>query len=519
MKPLNDYRPNPPIASTKVTVILYLTVLVAFALLYGLTAQRDVGWQDSGMFQYRVMERDYTGDLGLALAHPLYILMGRAAMGVLPGHEFLALNLLSSLGMAIALANLSLITLRLTGRWWISLAAVVMLGTAHTIWWLSTIAEVYTWVTALLSFEILLLISLIRRPRWSTLVLLAMVSGMGWSLHNFALLPLPVYLGVMVYLIARRQLPAWCVLPALGAYMLGAGLYVSMIVAYAIKGGSVVAAIKSALVGDYAAQVMGQGGKWQFFKSNAALGALNFINLLLPLAIVGWITFRKRIGTVLAIALGAVTLIEIIFVVRYPVPDQFTFMLPSLFMIALAAAVGLATIAQRSVLWGRRTATACVAFAAIATLAYAVLPGMIPQSSLPHRHLPFRDEARYWVTPWKHNEHSAAQFAQAAWAQLKPLCDAGTEPILVLDQTSLYPMFLTQETQGLCPRAQIQQENQPLPLQSTDPALVRTLAANRSIFVVSTEGISPVLRDNTTLVKHHEHDVLYQLQWKLEAKR
>ena len=84
------------------------------------------------------------------------------------------------------------------------------------------------------------------------------------------------------------------------------------------------------------------------FKVNAVLVAMNFVNVLLPLAIVGWINFRKQIGHMPATALGAITLIEVIFAIRYPVPDQFTFFLPSLFMIAVAAGIGLAVLSDTS---------------------------------------------------------------------------------------------------------------------------------------------------------------------------
>jgi len=59
------------------------------------------------MFQWRVLNADYRGDLGIALAHPLYIAMGRVLLhvpvGAFPGR----LNFLSGVGLALALANLA----------------------------------------------------------------------------------------------------------------------------------------------------------------------------------------------------------------------------------------------------------------------------------------------------------------------------------------------------------------------------------------------------------------------------
>ncbi len=74
----------------------------------------------------------------------------------------------------------------------------VICGTAlllfsHTLWQLSTSAEVVTTTTALMSAELVFFVKLIetRRLRW--LAALALANGLGVSNHNFALLIWPVY--------------------------------------------------------------------------------------------------------------------------------------------------------------------------------------------------------------------------------------------------------------------------------------------------------------------------------------
>ncbi|HOF18750.1 MAG TPA: hypothetical protein PK082_07550, partial [Phycisphaerae bacterium] len=313
---------------------LWTAVFLAATALYVGTAQRGVSWQDSGMFQWRVLTGDYTGKLGLALAHPLYIVAGRALAAVSTEHLPALLNAFSGVGMAVALANLATVVALLTARRWIGLLIAAVLAVAHTPWWLATIAEVYTWSVAGLTAELWLLALLIRRPNWQALAALALVSGLGWSVHNFALLPLPVYLAVMVVLLVRRKLPAWSLAVAAAAYVVGAGPYLALIVPEAARAG-IVETVRSALVGNYGRQVANLAAVSMHWKANAVLTAMNFVSALLPLAVVGWIRLRRRLGGALAAALGAVTLIEIVFYVRYPVPDQFTFLLPSLAMIAV----------------------------------------------------------------------------------------------------------------------------------------------------------------------------------------
>ena len=57
------------------------------------------------------------------------------------------------------------------------------------------------------------------------------------------------------------------------------------------------------------------------------------------------------------------------------------------------------------------------------------------------RVLPFRDEVRYWLVPWKQDERSAELFAAAALKQAAP------DGIILADSTSIYPLLLLQRLQ------------------------------------------------------------------------
>jgi hypothetical protein len=323
-----------------------LVFLAAFGL-YLATCQRTVSWQDSGVFQWRVLQADWRGRLGLASAHPLYIAAGRGLLLFGERNLPFLLNAFSGLGMAVALANLAVLGTLLSGKRWIGILIAATLALAHTAWWLATIAETYTWSVAGLTAELLLLTHLLRRPRWWVLTALALVNGLGLCVHNFALLPLPVYLAVAVVLIARRTLPARALAAAAGAWILGGALYLTMILQLAVQENDLLSALRSALFGNYSQEVLNAGGASKYWLQNAVLSAMNFINLLLPLAVLGWVRLRRRLGTGPAAALGAITLIHVAFFVRYPVPDQFTFILPSLVLLAIAAAVGLGELADR----------------------------------------------------------------------------------------------------------------------------------------------------------------------------
>ncbi len=54
----------------------YIAVLLTAAGLYMATCAPGPLWQDSGMLQYRIWHNDIQGNLGLALSHPLYHIIG-----------------------------------------------------------------------------------------------------------------------------------------------------------------------------------------------------------------------------------------------------------------------------------------------------------------------------------------------------------------------------------------------------------------------------------------------------------
>ena len=84
-------------------------VLGAAAGLYILTCAPTILWQDSGLFVYRIWHNDLEGNLGLALAHPLYIMLGIAVKRLPFADLAYKVNLMSAIFGAITVANLFLL--------------------------------------------------------------------------------------------------------------------------------------------------------------------------------------------------------------------------------------------------------------------------------------------------------------------------------------------------------------------------------------------------------------------------
>lgn len=505
---MNNRDKNPEPVSLS---LLWIFIFLLFSLFYVLTAQQGISWQDSGMFQWRILNGDYIGKLGLALAHPLYIALGQLFV-LLPAGSFAAkLNCASGVGMAIALANIAIIATWCTGQRWIGFATAAILSVMHTVWWLATITEVYTWHVALFTGELMLLINVIKKPRWQTAAFLFFINGLNLSIHNLALLPLPVYVFVVILLLAKKRLPGMTVFISGAAYGLGASLFIILIINQAVQTGNITRALQSALFGSsYAPAVLNTKMSWDYLKINTALISLNFLNPIVLFAILGWRHMKRQVGGFIAGVLVAITILEFVFVIRYPVPDQFTFFLPSLVMIALASSIGMSVLVNRSRAWQRTVMSGCICSILLPPLLYAGIPLIIQLMGINlhrPRELPFRDEVRYWAIPWKHNEHSAEIFAKAALVEASP---AGT---IACDSTAYYPLKLVQVLEKLSPGVSICHAGVIKHLYEQDSQRTLKSLQNQPLFI-----ISPVLNflpseslKNVT-VQRGEGQVLYKVE-------
>ena len=410
----------------------WLLFFACFALLYLSTAQRGVGWQDSGSFQAVALEpaarriAEFAACGNLALAHPTYVALARASACILPVTPSLAVNVVSSICMAVAVANVWLLSLlafakrrRLTAA-----VAATLFGTAHMTWWMATIAEVYATSAMFLSAELLFLFCVLRdwdadhlaaaglspiEVRGFAYILLAATTGLHFSVHGFAVLAWPVYAAIFVRQVLRREV-SWKIAPMAMCTWLIAMIPLGSLVSARAQVTSLPEAIANLLVGNtYSEEVLSLGRRWRrYFLANMGLFSLNFINPMWILAGIGVITARSRFAN----ALRAVFAVHFLFFIRYLVADQATFAIPSVLLLSLFAASGIARLGLSA-----KTSAAMLAFAALLPpTAYAGLnaavrrinPAMV-EKKVP---TPFRDDIRYWIIPWKHDEVSAERFAE-----------------------------------------------------------------------------------------------------------
>ena len=420
----------------------WLALFVCFVSLYLLTAQRGIGWQDSGSFQgaalisNREFIEDYAANGNLALAHPAYIIIARAVATLFHSTPALAVNAISSICMAAAVANVWLLCMLTLARKRDVAAAVAatLFGLSHMTWWMATIAEVYAISAMMLSTELLLFSCVLRdwdnkrlsacglsarEARGGAYILLAAITGLHLSIHQFAVLAWPIYAGTFIRQAIRHEV-SWKVAPmavftwALGLLPLGSLLSARAQVT------SLPEAITNLFVGNanaFGEEVLSIGQRWRwYFPANMGLFSLNFLNPAWILAGIGIFAARSRFANAVKLTFA----FHFVFFIRYLVPDQATFAIPSLLLLSLFAADGFARLKVST----RTCALMFTAVALMPPLAYAATNAILhrfqPAALSKHVPAPFQDEIRYRTLPWKHNENSAERFAEEFATKSEP---------------------------------------------------------------------------------------------------
>jgi hypothetical protein len=415
----------------------YRLVLGAAFVLYVGSMAPGVLWQDSGLSQIRVLDRDLYGDLGLALAHPLYYVLALGFQYLPFGESAFKTNMVSVFFGAVTVANVFLLL-----RWETSAFAAVLgaftLAVAHTFWQHCALAEVYTVSTALLTAELICLSRFNSDPRRRWLVLLFFSNGLGVSNHLVALLSMACYATLVGYLAIRRRLSLLDLLCAAAAWTLGAGLYLGMIAARVWAGEPLGETLSSALFGHaFADNVLTLLPPAGVIAAGLAYVALNFptptIVLLLPGLAVVFGRRRRRINRILAVLL----VVHLLWAIRYDVPDQYTFFIPTIVILSIVIGLG----AERFLSTHHpRWRTILLVCALLPPAIYVPLPVILPHLNVDledlgvQREVPYRDDAVYFLHPWKTGYRNAERFARHLADMLPP------GSVLVADTTTVRPL-------------------------------------------------------------------------------
>lgn len=490
--------------------VSYIIVLVAAAVLYVFTCAPGVVWQDSGVIQYRLWHNDIQGRLGLALSHPLYYIIAIAAKNI-PLEEFAyRINVFNALISAFAVANLFLL-LRLwfgmprqncadediaadssglikgkgsIGAGWAALIGAVSLALSHTFWWHAAVPETYNLSVALLLAELIMLLQYAKTSRKLYLYFLALLNGLAVANHMLACLAFACYFGFIIVLLIKRQikLPDLFVMALL--WIVGALPYEYLIIKNIQQSGDFWGTLSSAAFGTrWRGDVLNTTLTIKIIKENFMFIVLNFPTPNLLLAIVGiWSLYAVSPKRWFAHIILALLILYFVFAFRYTVPDRYAFFIPFYCLVSLLIGLGAYRYLSNS-----GGIIIFLVFSLVAVPFYIYAPKIAEKRNIrigSKRTIPYRNDTKYFLQPWKMGYNGAEKFAVEALYTARPLS------VIYADATTAPPLLYVQEVQNQRLGDYIKvvssvggSKNSP----EFNERTIEKLLSERAVYVVSTE--------------------------------
>jgi 4-amino-4-deoxy-L-arabinose transferase-like glycosyltransferase len=421
--------------------VSYITVLLAALALYAATCAPGALWQDSGVYQYRIWQNDIEGELGLALSHPLYHILGIVVKYIPFGEFGYRINLISAISGAFAVANLFLLL-----RLWLkknlpAILAAITLALSHTFWRHAVIAEDYTMYAALLLTELLMLLQYVKTKRVVFLYLLGLVNGLAIATHMFASIAFVCYLVFLVVLLAQKEIRLKDFGVIVGLWIIGAAPYEYLIINKYIQTGDLAATAASALFGNkWQSAVINTGLSARLIKENVILLVYNFPTPNVIFFFAGLYGLKKlspsRSFKNILVALSALLFV---FAFRYTVHDRYAFFIPFYCLACILIGVGFDFLIRPT---GHKIlAYLVLIFALLPIPVYIIAPVTAEkmQFKLPtHGNIPYRNDYRWFLRPWRTGRDSPERFVNEVYGIVE------TNAIIWADTTTVPPLLYAQ---------------------------------------------------------------------------
>jgi hypothetical protein len=435
---------NKEIMSSRIT-LWYLAVLVGAGALYVFTCAPAILWQDSGLFVYRIWHNDLEGNLGLALAHPLYIMVVILVKQIPFGDFAYRVNLISAVFGAVAAANLFLLLRLWLGRSVGALIGAITLAVSWNFWQHAVLAETYVPFAAQMFTELIVLLQYVRTKRIGYLYLLGLFNGLTIANHMWGVFGFTCYTVYLFILLVRRHISFKNLGIVIGLWVIGALPYEYLIIKNIILTGDIQGTLASTFFGNI----------WQqhvlntFMSSTIILENILFITLNFPtpnilLLFFGLWALRKQFfSSSFTSIVFALLVLNFVFAFRYIVFDRYVFFLP--FYCLASVFIGFGADLFLSRYNSKALTVLLVVFALMPAVVHFVTPE-VARRYYPAlgqlRQRPYRDEYDYFLKPWKRGYRGAERFANEA------LGTADENSIIYAYPTDAHALLYVQEVKG-----------------------------------------------------------------------
>jgi hypothetical protein len=479
----------------------YFAVLCGGLVLYAVSCAPGALWQDSGLIQYRIWHNDIEGFLGLAISHPLFYILAIGAKYIPLGEYGYRVNLVSAVAAAVAVANLFLFVRLWLGRNLPAVIAAVTLAVSHTFWAHASIIETYTLWAALFLAELIMLLEYTKTRRVGYLYWLGLLNGLAIADHMLASIPLLCYGVFFIALLLRNQIRLRHLGIVILCWIVGALPYEYLIIKNIIQTGDVAGTLASTAFGNsWQGAVLNTSLSARIVKEDFLFILLNFPTPNIVLFFAGCLgLFRLSPGRALRNVLLGVTILFFVFAFRYTVPDRYAFFIPFYCMVSVFIGLGIYFFQKR--ISGKVLGPVILVFSLLPVGVYAIAPALAEnmQFNIGTRgDIPYRNDYKYFLQPWKTGYTEAEHFAAKA-LEVKE-----KEAIIFADSTTVGPLLYVQEVKGKRTDVKIvsgviKSENAP----RFDEQTVEQLLKERAVYVVSRRaGYCPAfVLDNYDLVQ------------------
>jgi hypothetical protein len=430
----------------------YFAVLLCTLVLYYITCSPSTLWQDGGMFQYRIWNNDIKGNLGLALAHPLYHYIGIMVKQIPLGEFGFRINLISVMFGAITIANIFLLL-----RLWLLKSIPALLGAmtlafSWTFWQQAVFTEVYTLYSAFLTAELIFLMLYIRSKYTKFLYLLALFNGLSIANHMFGVIPLACYFVFIVTLLIKKELRLQNLGIAAALWIIGALPYGYLIVKDIIDTGDIIATIRSVFFGShFSGMVLNTSMSLRIIIENFIFIGYNFATPNIILFVIGIASINKLSSLKsFAKVILAVTILFLIFAFRYSAPDRYAFFLPFYCMASIFIGVGADFLFMK---YNKKILLAAVLVLSLLPIPiYAIAPVIAEKMQVKmgtRRQIPYRSEYAYFLRPWQARDNNPVFFGRDA------LNTAENNAVVIGECVTVYVLWYSQVVEGINPGAKI----------------------------------------------------------------
>jgi hypothetical protein len=423
----------------------YIAVFVAAAVLYISTCAPGPVWQDSGVIQYRVWHNDIEGELGLAISHPLYYLIGIGVKYVQLGEFGYRINLLTAVTSAVAIANLYLLLRLWLGKSFPAFIGAATLALSHTFWRHATIAETYNLYIALLLAELVVVLRYVQTKRPGFLYALGFLNGLAIANHMLAVIGFACWAVFLLALLLKKEIRLKSLAIIITLWIIGAGPYEYLIVKNLVQTGDLLATLESVLFGtSYQDDVLNVRISLRIIRENICWIALNFPTPNALLFFAGLYAVHKLApARVFANILLALLILFLVFAFRYTVVDRYAFFIPFYCIVSILIGVG----AHYFIGLKKHKALTylIIVFTLLPIPAYVVAPKVAKKLGITSgrgREIPYRDDHKYFLQPWRTGYRGAEKFADEILSSVE------TDAIVYADSTTAPPLLYAQEVKS-----------------------------------------------------------------------